>query len=209
MQSKQRDHAEALYYHIAGDAIGCAQKESDEFRWAQYVCTSMVFSALTLEAYINQQYASCPETTKLVDLLKLDIRAKWRMLPLLLGGPETFDSGTMPYQAFHELVCLRNQVLVHFKPVAGALQPAARGRRGLAHKTRATDRGQQGRQPFSEIVKGRDKAKSYFECIAAIRRLSELTAGRTDVPEFLNGARYLSTFLIDVTFSMGLEFDES
>jgi hypothetical protein len=44
----------------------------------------MVFSALTLEAYINQQYASHKEISKF-DLRKFEVREKWKMLPLLLG----------------------------------------------------------------------------------------------------------------------------
>jgi hypothetical protein len=59
----------------------------------------MVFSALTLEAYINQQYASHKEISKF-DLRKFEVREKWKMLPLLLGltGGKTevpgFLSGT-------------------------------------------------------------------------------------------------------------------
>ena len=103
----QREHAAALYYHIAGDAIECAVKETDEFRLAEYVCTAMVFSALTLEAYINQQYASNSETAKL-DLRRFEVREKWKMLPLLLGSKKTFDPGTMPFQTFHNPTSLRD-----------------------------------------------------------------------------------------------------
>jgi hypothetical protein len=52
-----RDHLETLYYHTAGDAIDSADREQDEFRKAEQISVSIVFSALTLEAYINQQYA--------------------------------------------------------------------------------------------------------------------------------------------------------
>ena len=97
MDMGNRDHAEALYYHIAGDAIESAVKETDEFRLAEFVCTAMVFSAFTLEAYINQQYASHEETAKL-DLRNIEVREKWKMLPLLLGQPQTFDVGGPPYQ---------------------------------------------------------------------------------------------------------------
>lgn len=184
MQSGPRDHAEALYYHIAGDAIGCAKRESDEFGIAQYVCTAMVFSALTLEAYINQQYASHPETKKL-DLRKLEVREKWKMLPLLLGSKTTFDTGAPPFQKFNNLINLRNEALVHFNPIGKAQQSGS------------------GRKRFSTIVKDLGNAKLYFACIRdMIEHLYKLTSGKTDVPEFLNGARYISTITVDMRASI-------
>jgi hypothetical protein len=169
MDIGNRDHAEALYYHIAGDAIEAAAKETDEFRLAEHVCTAMVFSALTLEAYINQQYASHKETAKL-DLKSFEVREKWKMLPLLLGQPQTFDTGASPYQTFSELITLRNNSLVHFKP---GWPPSS-----------ATSQ-------FSTLVKDLDRARRYHSCIGdMIRTLNKLTGGMTDVPEgFLNGAR--------------------
>jgi hypothetical protein len=176
MDSALKDHAEALYYHIAGDAIECAERESDEFRLAQYVCASMVFSALTLEAYINQQYQSRPETQKLA-LRSMEVRLKWQMLPLLLGSKETFVLGAMPFQTSHSLITLRD-ALVHFKP------------RGKISK-----RG--GGKPdeiFSVVVKDVAGARAYFACIPAmIHKLAELTSRQTDVPLFLKGGRYLSS----------------
>ena len=178
----QHEHAAALYYHIAGDAIECAVKETDEFRLAEYVCTAMVFSALTLEAYINQQYAAHNETAK-IDLRRFEVREKWKMLPLLLGSKKTFDPGTMPFQTLHELISLRD-TLVHF--------------------TRTTISG--GRKPkenFSVVVKDIGRAKTCFACIPAmIHALKDLTSGKTDVPDFLHGARYLSTIFVDASISL-------
>jgi hypothetical protein len=186
MDMGNRDHAEALYYHIAGDAIESAVKETDEFRLAEFVCTAMVFSAFTLEAYINQQYASHEETAKL-DLRNIEVREKWKMLPLLLGQPQTFDVGVSPYQTFSELITLRNNALVHFKPV---LPPGS------------------ARQPFSTLVKDLERATRYHACIGdMIRTLNKLTGGRTAVPEgFLNGERYLSTHTVSVDLSVSVEF---
>jgi len=69
MEIGPREHAAALYYHIAGDALKCARKQANngkgEFYLAQHVCTSMVFSALTLEAYINLEYTFHPKTSKI------------------------------------------------------------------------------------------------------------------------------------------------
>jgi hypothetical protein len=182
MEFAYRGHPEALYYHIASDAINCAVQERDEFRLAQYVCTSMVFSALTLESYINQQFAAHVQTTQL-NLRKLDIKNKWLKLPMLLGGDKTFDRGSEPFRTFEQLVFLRNEVLMHFKP-------------GLsldAESDKPTKR------PFADVVKDLAKAQLYFQCIPVmINTLRELTGGKTDVPEgFLNGARYLSTIMVN------------
>ena len=181
MDTGTKEHAEALYYHIAGDAIECAAKETDEFRLAECVCTAMVFSALTLEAFINQQYASHKETAKF-DLRKFEVREKWKMLPLLLGRSQTFDLGVSPYQTFSELIALRNDSLVHFKP--GLPSP--------------------GRQSFAALVKELERARRYFACIGdMIRALNRLTGGKTEVPEgFLNGDRYLATITVDFPMPM-------
>jgi hypothetical protein len=53
-----RPHPEALYFHIARRALDEIEQETDEFQLAQRVGTAIVFSALTLEAFINQQTAS-------------------------------------------------------------------------------------------------------------------------------------------------------
>jgi hypothetical protein len=112
------------------------------------------------------------------------VREKWKMLPLLLGQPQTFDLGSSPYQTFSELINLRNDILVHFKPGA---PPSKK------------------RQPFAALVKDLERARRYHACIGdMIRTLTNLTGGKTDVPEgFLNRARYLAT--IRVAFPMPVE----
>jgi hypothetical protein len=177
MDLGNRDHAEALYYHIAGDAIESAAKETDEFRLAEHVCTAIVFSALTLEAYINQEYATHTETETL-DVERMALREKWRSLPLRLGQPQTFNERASPYETFSELITLRNKVLVHFKP--GSPPSSAK-------------------QQFSALVKDLDRAKRYRSCIGdLIRTLNKLTGGKTDVPAFLNGARYLARITVSI-----------
>jgi hypothetical protein len=184
MDSGERDHAEALYYHIASDAIASAEREPEEFSLAQYVSTSMMFSAFTLEAYINQEYKSHAEVAKL-DSGKLNVRLKWGMLPLLLGSKKTFDRGATPFQIFDELI-RRRDALVHFKPYTGGSDQPER---------------------FSVMVKDVGRAKTYFSCIPAmIRELHKLTSGQTVIPEFLNGAKYLSTRTISVSVSIPVEF---
>lgn len=193
MENDHREHAEALYYHIAGDALKQAakggKKGKDEFCLAQYVCASMIFSALTLEAYINQEYTSHRETAK-IDVKQFDVSNKWIMLPLLLGGSKTFKKGECPFQTFDGLISLRNNLLVHFKG-------------GPVGKT--TDK--QTRQPFSAVVKDFERARIYFNCIAAmIKKLNELTSSQTSVPGFLNGERYLATIVVR-TSSLPIEFN--
>lgn len=180
-----RNHGEALYYHIAGDAITQAEREGEEFRRAQLICTSVIFSALTLEAYINQQYDINVEIRKL-DPDKWEIRLKWLALPLLLGCKKTFDKGSYPYQTFDEMIDLRNK-LVHFKPT-------------LPYKDVENPS-----QAFAVIVKDASKARLYFECIPQmIKQLNKLTLGRTEIPrtDFLEGARYIASIYVDVP--MGL-----
>src|SRR2546425_1604549 len=110
-------HPEPLTYPFALNALHSAPPEADEFRRKQLIATTLVFAALCLEAFINQEYARHSETTKIIeDDQSLGLETKWLMLPLLLGQPATFDKATGPFQVFHNLVNTRNQRLVHFKP---------------------------------------------------------------------------------------------
>lgn len=52
---------DALYHNISRDAIDLAKVESDGFKRRQLIATSLVFSALCLEVFINQEYASHPK----------------------------------------------------------------------------------------------------------------------------------------------------
>jgi hypothetical protein len=182
MQNGHREHAETLYYRIAGDALKHAQKVvqkgNDEFRLAQYVCASMVFSALTLEAYINQEYKSHVQTENL-DLKKPNTVQKWIKLPRLLGGTRTFNKREPSFRTFNELINLRNDLLVHFKggPIGKILDEKG--------------------ETFAEIVKDAARAETYFHCIdAMINTLNQLTLGQTSVPGFLKGERYLASFAV-------------
>src|SRR2546429_4289807 len=87
------------------------------FKMIQHVTTSMVFSALCLETFINQEYEEHLKDHELFeDLERLSLEAKWRLLPLLLGSSETFYTGAEPYQTFDDMIFARNQPFVHFKP---------------------------------------------------------------------------------------------
>ena len=43
-----------------------------------------------------------------------------------------------------------------------------------------------------------DLAKSYFRVEAMIRKLHELTGGKTELPNFLRGSEYLTTIWTDM-----------
>ena len=61
MTGGRHPHPEALYYHTAGDTLEAAKAESDPFKKTELVSTCMVFSALCLEAYINQEFHTFAE----------------------------------------------------------------------------------------------------------------------------------------------------
>ena len=164
-----RPHPEALYYHIANDSILAAQRESDEFEHKKLITTAMVFSALCLEAFVNQQHDWGPKHVPLTE--------KWQRLPKLLGAAATFAEAQEPFRTFAELVATRNLRLVHFNPI------------GETHYTGI----ESGHRYFGDLVSDLDLAKRYVDCVRAmIEELHRLTGGRTDRPGFLEGKKYLS-----------------
>ena len=81
-----RPHPEALYFHIARKALDQIENETDEFQRAERVGTAIVFSVLTLEAFINQQFGLNSELRQVIEDEKgFSLKAKWSLLPLLLG----------------------------------------------------------------------------------------------------------------------------
>jgi hypothetical protein len=168
-----RPHPEALYYHIAKSASEKARLERDEFKRQQLVATALVFSALCLEAYINQELTK----TKVGDEEQISLEAKWLWLPLLLGNQLTFDRSKEPYQTFKKLVTLRNQRLVHFKP---------------STEIQTTEK-QYSKRYFSDIIGDAKLAEKCVRCVEEmIHELNRLTNNATDIPKFLNGEKYTS-----------------
>jgi hypothetical protein len=149
-----------------------------------------VFSALTLEAFINQEFGLHSETQKIIKEEKgLTLKAKWLLLPLLLHSDKTFETGEMPFQKFSELVTLRNAIF-HFNPTE-TVEPHTKN---------------PSRMFFSDLVKKVDLAKSYFHVVEEmIRKLHELTGGKTELPKFLSGSEYLTTIWIDIRAPIELE----
>jgi hypothetical protein len=177
-----RPHPEALYFHIARKALDQIENETDEFQRAQRVGTAIVFSALTLEAFINQQFGLNPESRKVIKEEKgISLKAKWFLLPLLLGGKKTFDRGAELFQTFSELVALRNSI--HFNPTESVDVTASRPQRRF----------------FSDLVKDIALAKAYFNVIESmIKKLNELSDNKTELPKFLAGDEYVTTIWLDI-----------
>jgi hypothetical protein len=182
-----RAHPEALYFHIARRVLDDIEHEKDEFELAQRVGTAIVFSALTLEAFINQEFGLHPETRKIIEEEKgLTLKAKWLILPLLLQCSSTFAITEMPFQKFSELVTVRNAIF-HFNPAN--FDP----NKAFAPQKKPRDRF------FSDLVKDIELAKSYFGVIEKmISKLHELTGGKTELPKFLSGHEYITTIWGDI-----------
>jgi len=178
-----RPHPEALYFHIARKALGQIEDETDEFQRAQRIGTAIVFSALTLEAFINQQFGLNPESRQVIMEEKgISLKAKWLLLPLLLGGKKTFERGAEPFQKFSELVALRNTIF-HFNPTESVDVAAAKPQKRF----------------FSDLVKDTELAKAYFNVVEKmIKKLHELSDSKTEVPNFLAGNEYLTTIWLDI-----------
>jgi hypothetical protein len=182
-------HPDALYYWIAFDALESAKSEADEFRRKQNVATSIVFSALCLESFINQEFIRHDETKRILERDEsLGHETKWLMLPLLLGSKTTFRTDRAPFQTFKDLVYTRNQRLFHFKP----------------HKETRESGKTYKHKYFGELIGDVSLAQRYLKCIGRMmRELNKLTNGQTDIPKFLVGERYLST--VSASFTLQTE----
>lgn len=178
-------HPEALYYQIALDAVTKADLTHDEFERKQHVASGLVFAALCLEAFINQQYVANAQTRKIFEENdKIPLELKWLRLPLLLKSASTFEKGSEPFQTFQSIVRTRNQKLVHFKP---------------HRETRETDKEYKS-QYFGDLLMDVAYAKSCVDCIAKmIHELNSLTEGATEVPNFLNESKYFSSVWANYT----------
>lgn len=163
---------EVLYYHVARDALETAESETAQddkstFRRNKACVTAIVFSALCLEAFINQEYEKHTETKEISeDVERLPLETKWLLLPRLLGAGRTFDIGGPPFQTFKELIKVRNHRLVHFKP------------RGETHRT---PREGSRKEPFWGDFAGKTEyAKKYVKCVEdMVNELNKITSDKT------------------------------
>lgn len=175
-EERETTIAEALYYHVARDALEAGQ-EAERFERAQSFAICMVFSVLCLEAYINRQLgaSSLPDSEPGWER-ELRHKQKWLTCPHVYGADQTFDRGALPFQDFSRLIRLRNRRLVHFKPgeemwVDGQGSPST---------------------SFRDVVLDERLAARSFDSVRGmIHRLHELTDGQTELPNFLDGVRYL------------------
>jgi hypothetical protein len=187
--NRMRTHPEALYFHIALKALQDIEQETDEYQIARRVGTAIAFSALTLEAFINQQFGLHPETIEVIrEERGMTLTSKWILLPWVLGSGKTFELGAEPFQKFSELVKLRNNIF-HFKPTA------------------EVDNSKPHKRFFSDIVKDIELGKSYFNVVEKmIRKLHVLTDCKTEIPAFLSGSEYLNTTRIWIDLNVPVEF---
>ncbi len=181
-------HPESIYYHTAKDALDKVKelekdRVKDPFYKKQLVVTTIVFSALCLETFINQAFWKHSETRKVIEENdNFPLITKWLMLPLLLGASETFDKGAQPFQDFKQLIGLRNNRVVHFKP-------------GKEHRSSS---GKPSRDEYlMKVLENVELSEQHFLCVEAmIRKLSELTGNKTGVPEFITEGRKTSSKIV-------------
>lgn len=80
----------------------------------QHALVVIIFSALTLEAYVNNYAISRLSRNSLTNYLdKLDLLSKWIVIPRIITG-EQLEPGSKPVQDLSWLITLRNK-LVHYK----------------------------------------------------------------------------------------------
>ena len=171
--SYTRPHPEALYFHIASASLARTQSTSDRWIRAQAVATTLVFSALCLEAYANQRL----EDLGLGDFESLSLETKWRNLPRLAGSHAHFDEGRMPFQGFRELVKLRNNRLVHFHPDKEILRGFERGK-GTYHA-----------DIFQDVGLAERAVATVIGMITEFRAMANI---HEPAPDFLSGSKYTS-----------------
>jgi hypothetical protein len=119
-------------FSVARDAyVRAAAAEADSSEAFDAALTAIVFSAVSLEAFINEVaiYATFPSATDSSPELVTSyaalaaeiennnggVRLKFLLLSSVFSG-KSYDQGAAPYQDFSLLVDLRN-ALVHHKPV--------------------------------------------------------------------------------------------
>ena len=116
IQELKREHDEFQHSlrgkKISDDDVDVLASKNDAI--GQLALIVIVFSALTLEAYINHYGINCLSRNYFSNYLdKLDLLAKWLVIPRVVTG-QKLDPGSNAMQDLSWLVSLRNR-LVHFK----------------------------------------------------------------------------------------------
>jgi hypothetical protein len=93
---------------------------------------AITLSAMCLEAYINGLIVDLfPDLWK--EMERMEAKAKWLLVPVLLRHRDCFARGTMPFQSFAKLIGWRNE-LVHYKhEFANPVEVAGLGRVSELH----------------------------------------------------------------------------
>ena len=172
-------HPEVLYYHIVKDSIELAKIEKDNFKRIQAITTSLVFSALCLEAFINQEYSKAFTGKDLKKKESWSIKNKWLELPRSLGSPESFKTDDEPFTTFKDIIYTRNNRLVHFKPW---------------DEKWSSGKSPKEKEYWGNLVGDIRCAERYLKCVEEmIQELNRLTHGKTtDKDSFLREGRYVS-----------------
>jgi len=106
-------------YEIAHE-FTVAMSRGDVIQYIKYPSAAVILLHSCLEAYLNEFLATMRQVdaqkwgVAISRLDRADLQQKWLQAPLIFGA-QTFEKGTEPYQSFHLLVSLRNE-LVHYDP---------------------------------------------------------------------------------------------
>jgi hypothetical protein len=122
---KVRSYVEPVFFRAAYRATGRAREVRKSIDAGEIYpipiaeeieasAESIVLSAMCLEAYINgfvQDHLA--EQASYIE--RMELRAKWLLVPAILGKPDCFTHGSQPFENFRQLVTWRNDDLAHYK----------------------------------------------------------------------------------------------
>ena len=117
-----------MLFDVAVQAVHSIKAEDDRAGGQLAALTSIVFSVISVEAFLNEMTESAednatidyePKTVAtfvqmMRDIEMASLEAKFVFINWILTG-NSLDRSAQPYQDFSSLIALRNQ-LVHFKP---------------------------------------------------------------------------------------------
>ena len=122
---KVRSHVEHVFFRAAYRAAGRAREvrksidagEVYPIPIAEEIEASaecIVLSAMCLEAYING-FVQDHLAVQASYVERMELRAKWLLVPAILGNADCFTHGSQPFGNFKQLVTWRNDDLAHYK----------------------------------------------------------------------------------------------
>jgi hypothetical protein len=122
---KVRSYVEHVFFRAAHRAAGRAREVRNGIDAGEIYpipiaeeieasAESIVLSAMCLEAYINgfvQDHLA--EQASYIE--RMELRAKWLLVPAILGKADCFTHGSQPFENFRQLATWRNDDLAHYK----------------------------------------------------------------------------------------------